>query len=93
MYICVTRTTNIAVVIRIVFSCSFVFAVVTIAIHTLMTFMFPPLALLSHMHNIQIEAELARGMMSLPAVKGFEIGEGFRSVRMTGSQHNDRCIA
>ena len=28
-------------------------------------------------------------MMSLPATKGFEIGSGFQSVVMPGSEHND----
>jgi chorismate synthase len=37
----------------------------------------------------KLEAELARAMLSLPAVKGFEIGSGFAGTRMTGSQHND----
>lgn len=37
----------------------------------------------------KLEARLAHGMLSLPAVKGFEIGSGFGSVLMTGSTHND----
>ena len=37
----------------------------------------------------KLEAELGRGMLSLPACKGFEIGSGFGGVTMTGSQHND----
>ena len=37
----------------------------------------------------KLEADLARGIMSLPACKGFEIGSGFGGVTMTGSQHND----
>eukprot|EP00916_Digyalum_oweni_P020775 GHVL01034627.1.p1 GENE.GHVL01034627.1~~GHVL01034627.1.p1 ORF type:complete len:188 (+),score=33.11 GHVL01034627.1:777-1340(+) len=37
----------------------------------------------------KLEAELAKAMMSLPATKGFEIGEGFGCVEMTGSSHND----
>jgi chorismate synthase len=37
----------------------------------------------------KLEADLARGMLSLPACKGFEIGSGFGGVRMTGSEHND----
>ena len=37
----------------------------------------------------KLEAELAKAMLSLPAVKGFEIGSGFAGARMTGSQHND----
>jgi chorismate synthase len=37
----------------------------------------------------KIEADLARGMLSLPASKGFEIGSGFEGARLKGSQHND----
>lgn len=37
----------------------------------------------------KIEADLAKGMMSLGAVKGFEIGLGFGAVDLKGSEHND----
>jgi chorismate synthase len=37
----------------------------------------------------KLEAKLASAMMSLPASKGFEIGEGFGSCTMKGSQSND----
>jgi len=37
----------------------------------------------------KLEAELAKAMMSLPATKAFEIGEGFNAGRMRGSDHND----
>jgi chorismate synthase len=37
----------------------------------------------------KLEANLAKAMLSLPASKGFEIGEGFRAVNMLGSVHND----
>lgn len=37
----------------------------------------------------KLEANLAKAMMSLPATKGFEIGSGFASVTMRGSEHND----
>lgn len=37
----------------------------------------------------KLEAQLAFAMMSLPASKGFEIGEGFGCTRMLGSEHND----
>ncbi len=37
----------------------------------------------------RLEADLAKAMLSLPATKGFEIGSGFRSSIMTGSEHND----
>jgi chorismate synthase len=37
----------------------------------------------------RLEADLAKGMLSLPAAKGFEIGSGFAGTRLLGSQHND----
>ena len=37
----------------------------------------------------KLEADLAKGMLSLPATKGFEIGSGFAGTWQTGSQHND----
>jgi chorismate synthase len=37
----------------------------------------------------KLTAELAAAMMSLPASRGFEIGEGFAATRMRGSTHND----
>ncbi|MGH7322737.1 MAG: chorismate synthase [Candidatus Rokuibacteriota bacterium] len=37
----------------------------------------------------RLEADLARGTMSLPASKGFEIGSGFAGTDLTGRQHND----
>ena len=37
----------------------------------------------------KLEAELAKAMLSLPAVKGFEIGSGFGGTHLRGSQHND----
>lgn len=37
----------------------------------------------------KLEADLAKAMLSLPATKGFEIGSGFSSTKMRGSQHND----
>ena len=37
----------------------------------------------------RLEADLAKGMLSLPATKGFEVGSGFAGARMTGSEHND----
>ena len=40
----------------------------------------------------KLEAQLASGMMSLPASKGFEIGSGFNAVTMKGSEHNDVFI-
>jgi chorismate synthase len=37
----------------------------------------------------KLEADLAKGMLSLPASKGFEIGSGFAGTLLTGRQHND----
>ncbi len=37
----------------------------------------------------KIEADLAKGIMSLPATKGFEVGSGFAGTLLTGSEHND----
>ena len=37
----------------------------------------------------KIDAELAKAMLSIPAVKGFEVGSGFAGATMRGSQHND----
>ncbi len=37
----------------------------------------------------RLEADLAKGMLSLPATKGFEIGSGFAGSEMTGREHND----
>jgi chorismate synthase len=40
----------------------------------------------------KLEADLAQGLLSLPASKGFEIGSGFAGTRMTGSEHNDPFV-
>src|SRR5579871_2370330 len=37
----------------------------------------------------RLEADLAKGMLSLPASKAFEIGSGFAGILLTGTQHND----
>ena len=37
----------------------------------------------------KLEADLAKAMMSIPAVKGVESGAGFAGTRLTGSEHND----
>jgi chorismate synthase len=37
----------------------------------------------------KLTAELAKAMMSLPASRGFEVGEGFGATTMRGSEHND----
>ena len=36
-----------------------------------------------------LDARLAAAMLSIPACKGFEIGEGFAAAKMCGSQYND----
>jgi len=40
----------------------------------------------------KISARLAAAMLSIPATRGFEIGAGFRSTRMTGVDHNDLFV-
>lgn len=40
----------------------------------------------------KISADLAKAMLSINAVKGFEIGSGFSGASMRGSDHNDRMI-
>ena len=37
----------------------------------------------------RLDADLAKALMSIGAVKGVEIGAGFASARMKGSEHND----
>jgi len=37
----------------------------------------------------KLEADLAKGIMSLPASKGFEMGSGFAGTQLRGSEHND----
>jgi len=37
----------------------------------------------------KLSADLGKAMLSIPAVKGFEIGSGFEGVKMKGSEHND----
>ena len=37
----------------------------------------------------KLTAALAQAMMSLPASRAFEVGDGFASTRLRGSQHND----
>jgi len=37
----------------------------------------------------RLEADLAKAMLSLPASKGFDLGSGFDSILLTGTQHND----
>jgi chorismate synthase len=37
----------------------------------------------------KLEGDIAKGVMSLPASKGFEIGSGFAGTTLTGFEHND----
>jgi chorismate synthase len=37
----------------------------------------------------KLDGDLAKAMLGIPAVKGFEVGSGFAGTRMTGSTHND----
>lgn len=37
----------------------------------------------------KLHADLGKAMLSINAVKGFEYGSGFDSIKMNGSQHND----
>ncbi|KAH7153307.1 chorismate synthase [Dactylonectria macrodidyma] len=41
----------------------------------------------------KLEALLAHAMLSIPAVKAFEIGSGFHGAEMLGSVHNDPFVA
>jgi chorismate synthase len=41
----------------------------------------------------KLHANLAKAMMSINAVKGFEIGDGFSSTLRKGSEHNDLFIS
>ncbi len=38
----------------------------------------------------KLHADLGKAMLSINAVKGFEIGSGFASTKMKGSEHNDK---
>jgi len=40
----------------------------------------------------KLNAKLAHAMMSINAAKGFELGSGFNSTKMKGSEHNDEFI-
>jgi len=41
----------------------------------------------------KLEADLAKAMLSLPACKGFESGDGFSGTDLTGREHNDEYFA
>ncbi|KAF9778808.1 bifunctional chorismate synthase/riboflavin reductase [NAD(P)H] aro2 [Fusarium sp. DS 682] len=40
----------------------------------------------------KLQATLAHAIMSIPAVKAFELGSGFHGAEMTGSKHNDPFV-
>lgn len=40
----------------------------------------------------KLDADLAKAMMSIQAVKGFELGSGFEATKMFGSEHNDPFV-
>ena len=40
----------------------------------------------------KLDAALAAALMSIPAVKGVEVGSGFAGARMRGSEHNDSFV-
>ena len=40
----------------------------------------------------KLQADLAKAMLSINAVKGFEYGSGFDGSKMLGSEHNDEFI-
>jgi chorismate synthase len=41
----------------------------------------------------KLHADLGKAMLSINAVKGFEVGSGFSSVTMRGSDHNDSFVS
>ncbi len=41
----------------------------------------------------KLDAELAKAILSIGAVKGFEIGDGFNAADLTGSENNDPFIS
>jgi chorismate synthase len=41
----------------------------------------------------KLDAELAKAMLSIGAVKGIEFGSGFAAASMLGSEHNDQMSA
>ncbi|MFH1160687.1 MAG: chorismate synthase [bacterium] len=40
----------------------------------------------------KLQSDLAKAILNIPAVKGFEYGSGFRAATMKGSEHNDEWI-
>ncbi len=41
----------------------------------------------------KLEAELAKAILSINAVKGFDIGSGFKAAQLKGSEQNDKFVA
>jgi len=41
----------------------------------------------------KLEADMAKALLSLPACKGFESGDGFAGTELTGREHNDEFFA
>ncbi len=41
----------------------------------------------------RLNADLAKAMLSIPAVRGIEFGDGFAAANMTGLEHNDQMDA
>ncbi len=41
----------------------------------------------------KLEAEIGRALLSVPAVVGFEVGDGFAAARRRGSEHHDAFVA
>ena len=41
----------------------------------------------------KVDALLAYGIMSIPAVKGIEIGAGFESAELRGEENSDQILA
>ena len=41
----------------------------------------------------KLHADLGKAMLSINAVKGFEIGSGFKAATMRGSEHNDKFVS
>ena len=40
----------------------------------------------------KLDADLGKAILSIPAVKGFEVGSGFQGTTMTGLEHNDEFL-
>ena len=40
----------------------------------------------------KLDANLAKAIMSIGAVKGFEIGDGFEAAKVTGKYNNDEFV-